>query len=90
VKENAMHPLTSAPKARRRTRRSVSDIETGLREKAGTAMYEDDGDSLVAVEQLARLNPRAGAEALRAIGWDGSVDDGLCLEAAGKLAELCW
>jgi hypothetical protein len=90
VKENAMHPLTSAPKARPRTRRSVSDIETGLREKADTAMYEDDGDPLVAVEQLARLNPRAGAEALRAIAWDGSVDDGLCLEAAGKLAELCW
>jgi hypothetical protein len=53
-------------------------------------MYEDDGDPLVAVEQLARLNSRAGAEALRAIAWDGSVDDGPCLEAAGKLAEVCW
>jgi hypothetical protein len=90
VKQPAMHPLTSAPKARPRTRRSVSEFETGLREKADTAVYEDDGDLLVAVGQLARLNPRAGAEALRAIAWDGSVDDGLCLEAAGKLAELCW
>ena len=36
------------------------------------------------------LNPRAGTEALRAIAWDGSVDDGLCSEAAGKLAEPCW
>ena len=53
-------------------------------------MYEDDGDPLVAVEQLARLNPRAGTEALRAIARDGSVDDGVCVEAAGKLAELCW
>jgi hypothetical protein len=53
-------------------------------------MYEDDGDPRVAVERLARLNPRAGTEALRAIAWDGSVDDGLCSEAAGKLAEPCW
>jgi hypothetical protein len=53
-------------------------------------MYEDDGDPLAAVEQLAGLNPRAGAGALRAIAWDGSVDAGLCLEAAGRLAELCW
>jgi hypothetical protein len=89
VKEPAMHPLTSAPQARPRARRSVSDIETGLREKADTAMDEDDGNPLVAVEQLARLNPRAAAEALRVIAWDGSADDGLCLEAAGKLAELC-
>ena len=88
--ETAMHPLTPAPKARPRTRRSVSDIETGLRENVGTVMYEGDGDPLVAVEQLARLNPRAGTEALLAIAWDGSVDDGLCLEAARKLAELCW
>lgn len=90
VKENAMHPLTSAPKARPRTRRSVSDIETGLREKADTAMCEDDGYPVIAVEQLARLNPRAGAEDLRPIEWDGGVDDSLCLEAAGKLAQLCW
>jgi hypothetical protein len=53
-------------------------------------MCEHDGYPLIAVERLARLNPRAGAEALRAIEWDGSVDDGLCLEAAGKLAPLCW
>jgi hypothetical protein len=37
VKEPAMHPLTSAPKARPRTRRSVSEFETGLREKADAA-----------------------------------------------------
>jgi len=60
-------------------------LETDLTEKADTAMYEDDEDPLVAAEQLARLDPRAGAEAFRAIACDGSVDDGLRLEAAAQL-----
>jgi hypothetical protein len=68
-------------------------LAAGWLEGTGTLLqviYEDDGNPLVAVEHLARLNPRAGAEALRAVAWDGSADDGLCLEAAGKPAELCW
>ena len=68
--------------------RSVSDIETDLTEKADATMYEDDEDPLVAAEQLARLDPRAGAEAFLAIACDGSVDDGLRLEAAGQLPGL--
>jgi hypothetical protein len=51
-------------------------------------MYEDEEDPLVAAEQLAGRDPRAGAEAFLAIACDGSVDDGLRLEAAGQLPEL--
>jgi hypothetical protein len=53
-------------------------------------MYQDDGDPHGAVEHIARLSSRTGAGALRAIAWDRSVDDSLCLESAGKLAQLCW
>ena len=50
-------------------------------------MYEAE-DPLVAAEQLARLDPRAAAEALLTFACDGAVDDGLRLEAASQLAAL--
>jgi hypothetical protein len=87
IKQSQRRVLTATPSSEI-ARRSVSDIGTDLAEKAGTAMYEDDEDPLVAAEQLARLDPRAGAEALRAIACGGSVDDGVRLEAAGQLPEL--
>jgi hypothetical protein len=51
-------------------------------------MDEDDEDPLVAAEQLARLDLRAGAAAFLAIARDGSVDDSLRMEAAEQLASL--
>ena len=65
-----------------------SRYRNSLIEKAETAMYEDDEDPLVAAEELAMLDPRAGAAAFLAIACDRSVDDGLRLEAAGQLPEV--
>jgi hypothetical protein len=50
-------------------------------------MYEDD-DRMDAAEQLARRDPRAGAEAFRVIVSDPSMDDGLRASAAEQLARL--
>jgi hypothetical protein len=38
-------------------------------------MYEDDDEHKHAAEQLARLDPRAGAEAFRAIAGDEGADN---------------
>jgi hypothetical protein len=62
--------------------------EPNLAEKADTAMYEDDEDRMDAAGQLPELDPRAAAEAFRAIACDGSADDGLRFSAAEQLARL--
>jgi hypothetical protein len=51
-------------------------------------MYEDDDERMDAAEQLARLDPRAAADAFRAIACDESVDDGPRVEAAERLPAL--
>ena len=51
-------------------------------------MYEDDDEHMHAAEQLARLDPRAGAEAFRAIAGDEGADDEQRIDAAGQLARL--
>jgi hypothetical protein len=84
IKQPQRHVLTTTP-SYEAARRPVSDIENGPHREADTAMYEEDEDPLVAAEQLARRDPRAGADALLAIARDGSVDDGLRLEAAAQL-----
>ena len=48
----------------------------------------DDGLRSSAAEQLPDLDPRAAAEAFRAIACDASVDDGLRSSAADQLAGL--
>jgi len=50
--------------------------------------YDTDGDPMTTAEQLAGHDPRAAAEALRAVACDHTVDDGLRSEAAGQLARL--
>jgi hypothetical protein len=53
-------------------------------------MYEDEDDDerMDAAERLARLDPRAGAEAFRAIAGDDGVDDELRIDAAEQLTRL--
>ena len=51
-------------------------------------MYEDDDERMDAAEQLARLDPRAGAEAFRAIAGDEDADDERRIDAAEQLAGL--
>jgi hypothetical protein len=75
IKQPQRHLLTATP-SYEAARRSVSDIETDPTEKADTARYEEDED-LVAAEQLARRDPGAGVDAMRAVARDGSVDEGL-------------
>jgi hypothetical protein len=51
-------------------------------------MYEDDDDRMDAAEQLARLDPRAGAEAFRAIAGYEGADNEQRIDAAEQLARL--
>ena len=55
-------------------------------------MYEDDDERMDAAEQLARLDPRAGAEAFRAIAGDEGADDEQRIDAAeqpGQAGPAC-
>lgn len=79
------------PLCRRLTRAArLGSCSWDLAEKADTAMHEDedDEDRIDAAEQLARLDPRAAADAFRTIACDESVDDGLRMEAAERLPRL--
>ena len=51
-------------------------------------MHEDNHDPLDAAEQLARLDPRAAAEAIRTLACDAGLDPEYRINAAEQLAEL--
>ena len=51
-------------------------------------MHEDNHDPLDAAEQLARLDPRAAAEAIRTLACDADLDPEYRINAAEQLAEL--
>ena len=68
-------------------RRSVSDTGTDPAGKADSTMYENHEDRIEAAEQLARLDPRAGAEVFWTIAYDGSADDEHRIHAAGRASQ---
>jgi len=78
-------PAVPSPKP---ARLPVSDIGTDLAKKADQAMYEDNDDPMDAAEQLARLDPRAGAEAYWAIACHLGADAEYRIDAAAQLARL--
>jgi hypothetical protein len=51
-------------------------------------MHEDNHDPIGAAEQLARFDPRAAAEAFRAIAVDEGLDPEYRINAAEQLAQL--
>jgi hypothetical protein len=50
--------------------------------------FHNDDDRMASAEQLAEHDPRAGADALRAIARDHGVDDDFRADAAEQLARL--
>jgi hypothetical protein len=88
-------PTYSSPAGRcawPRTSQAVRlDIGTDPAEKADTAMHDDNDDPdyrINTAEQLARLDRRAGAEAILTIATDDGIDPEYRINAAEQLPEL--